>query len=181
MDRRDARKRAFDLAVAVPCFIVAVPLMLLAIVAIKTTSRGPALFSQTRVGRHESEFRCHKLRTMATGTPDLPTHEVGRMSITPIGAFLRRFKIDELPQLWNVLAGEMSIVGPRPCLPRQAELIEHRRRLGVFKLKPGITGFAQANGIDMSTPRLLAEADARYSPSIRNDLLLIFRTFLPRR
>src|SRR5690606_22873502 len=92
----------------------------------------------------------------------LPTHEVGEKAVTPVGRTLRRLKLDELPQLWNVIGGEMSLVGPRPCLPTQRELIERRRALGVYALRPGITGLAQVEGIEMSERRKRAEKDAEY-------------------
>jgi O-antigen biosynthesis protein WbqP len=155
-------KRAFDLAVAVPMLVVAAPILLVAMLAIRATSAGPAIFSQVRVGRGGALFACRKLRTMHRGTPSLPTHEAPTGSVTAVGKVLRATKIDELPQLWNVLKGEMSLVGPRPCLPTQAELIERRKQLGVLKALPGITGLAQIKGIDMSDPRLCAETDAAY-------------------
>jgi O-antigen biosynthesis protein WbqP len=115
---------------------------------------------------------------MYAGTADLPTHEVASVSVTPLGRYLRQFKIDELPQLWNVLTGDMSLVGPRPCLPSQHELIEARRRLGVFEISPGITGLAQVNGVDMSDPNRLAQMDAQYAgtQSLIGDLRLLMAT-----
>ena len=117
---------------------------------------------------------------MYVNTPHVATHEVAVSAITPLGAFLRRFKIDELPQLWNVVIGQMSMVGPRPCLPGQEELVRHRRTLGIFSLRPGITGLAQVRGIDMSNPQRCAETDAEYmhAISLREDLRLIVRTIL---
>jgi O-antigen biosynthesis protein WbqP len=171
-------KRAFDLAVAAPILLVASPVLLLAILGIRASSPGPALFSQIRVGRDGRPFRCHKLRTMYKGTPSLPSHEAPATSITAIGRLLRRLKIDELPQLWNVLKGEMSLVGPRPCLPTQTELIERRKQLGVLSALPGITGLAQIRGIDMSNPKLCAETDAAYlkAASIGLDLRILLGT-----
>jgi O-antigen biosynthesis protein WbqP len=98
--------------------------------------------------------------------------------VTALGEHLRRFKIDELPQLWNVLIGDMSLVGPRPCLPSQIELVEARRRLGVLEMRPGITGLAQVSGVDMSDPNRLAEIDARYvrTQSLLGDFGLIWAT-----
>ncbi|TGV75656.1 sugar transferase, partial [Mesorhizobium sp. M00.F.Ca.ET.158.01.1.1] len=129
------------------------PILLLAILAVRASSPGPVIFSQTRIGREGALFRCHKLRTMYQGTPSLPSHETPASAVTSVGKSLRKFKLDELPQLWNVLCGEMSLVGPRPCLPTQTELIECRRRLGVLQALPGMTGLAQIRGIDMSNPR----------------------------
>ncbi|TIW65742.1 MAG: sugar transferase, partial [Mesorhizobium sp.] len=155
-------KRTFDLVVAASMLVASSPVLLVAMLAIKASSPGPALFSQTRVGQGGVPFRCHKLRTMYRGTPSLPTHEAPPQSVTAVGKALRRAKIDELPQLWNVLKGEMSLVGPRPCLPTQTELVERRRDLGVLSALPGMTGLAQIRGIDMSTPVLCAETDAAY-------------------
>ena len=155
-------KRAFDLVVAAVLLPLTSPVILLAMLAIRLSSPGPALFSQIRVGQNGVPFRCHKLRTMVVGTPSLPSHQAPANSVTAVGAVLRKFKIDELPQLWNVLKGEMSLVGPRPCLPTQTELIERRRQLGVLAALPGLTGLAQMKGIDMSDPKLCAEIDAEY-------------------
>ncbi|TGQ51329.1 sugar transferase [Mesorhizobium sp. M1C.F.Ca.ET.193.01.1.1] len=155
------------------------PIVLVAMLAVRATSPGPAIFSQPRVGRDGALFACHKLRTMHRGTPSLPTHEAPARSVTAAGKVLRATKIDELPQLWNVLKGEMSLVGPRPCLPTQTELIGHRQRLGVLGALPGITGLAQIKGIDMSDPRLCAETDATYvkAASISFDLRILLGTF----
>ncbi len=121
---------------------------------------GAPLFRQVRVGRDRQPFTRIKFRTMRPDTLSVATHLADISAVTPLGRFLRRTKLDELPQLWNVLKGEMSLVGPRPCLFNQTELIEERAGRGVFAARPGITGLAQINGIDMSTPRLLAETDA---------------------
>jgi lipopolysaccharide/colanic/teichoic acid biosynthesis glycosyltransferase len=121
---------------------------------------GSPLFRQTRVGRHQKPFVLVKFRTMKPGTASVASHLADAAAITRWGRFLRRTKLDELPQLWNVLKGEMSLVGPRPCLFNQEELIRERAQRGVFEARPGITGLAQTRGIDMSTPALLAETDA---------------------
>jgi lipopolysaccharide/colanic/teichoic acid biosynthesis glycosyltransferase len=115
---------------------------------------------------------------MRAGTPDRASHEVGASTITRSGRFLRRTKVDELPQLWNVILGDMSLVGPRPCLPSQRELIDEREKLGVLRLLPGITGIGQLAGLDMSDPVALAHADAAYlAPwSLGRDLDLLIRT-----
>jgi lipopolysaccharide/colanic/teichoic acid biosynthesis glycosyltransferase len=122
---------------------------------------GSPIFAQQRVGREQTPFTLYKFRTMAKETQSAASHLVGEVSITEYGRLLRRTKLDELPQLWNVLKGEMSLVGPRPGLYNQLELTEAREKLGVYKVRPGITGLAQVNGIDMSTPVLLAETDAK--------------------
>ena len=171
-------KRAFDLVGAALLLLLTSPVLLIAFLSVRASSSGPALFSQIRVGRAGALFRCHKLRTMYTGTPSLPTHEAPAHSVTAVGRFLRAYKLDELPQLWNVLKGEMSLVGPRPCLPTQTELIERRAQLGVLSALPGITGLAQIRSIDMSTPKLLAETDAEYlkTASIASDLRILLGT-----
>jgi O-antigen biosynthesis protein WbqP len=173
-------KRALDLAVAVPMLVVAAPILLVAMLVIRATSAGPAIFSQIRVGQGGALFACRKLRTMYLSTPSLPTHEAPAGSVTTVGKVLRAAKIDELPQLWNVLKGEMSLVGPRPCLPTQAELIERRKELGVLAALPGITGLAQIGGIDMSDPGLCAETDAAYikAASTSLDLKILLGTFV---
>lgn len=171
-------KRTFDLVGAVCGLLVVWPVILVFVVLIRGQSHGPGIFSQERIGRGGRVFVCHKLRTMQQGTPNVPTHMASAAQVTPIGSFLRKTKLDELPQLWNVLRGEMSFVGPRPCLPSQAALIEERQKRGVFAIRPGITGLAQINGIDMSDPVKLAEKDAEYvrTRSFARDLAILFKT-----
>lgn len=127
---------------------------------------GSPLFFQERVGRHQKPFTLIKFRTMKKETASVATHLASASSITPFGAFLRKTKLDELPQLWNVLKGEMSLVGPRPGLFNQQELLDARHALGVYAVRPGITGLAQVNEIDMSTPELLAQTDAKMIASL---------------
>lgn len=120
---------------------------------------GSPIFIQERVGRFKKPFNLIKFRTMTVGTASVASHLASSSSITKFGNFLRKTKLDELPQLWNVLKGEMSLVGPRPNLFNQAELINERETRGVYNVRPGITGLAQVNEIDMSTPELLAKTD----------------------
>lgn len=171
-------KRIFDLTGAVLGLALVAPLLLLLMIAVRCDSAGPALFSQLRIGRERRPFLCHKIRTMSAGVPDLPTHLVDMSQITRVGRVLRRTKLDELPQLWNVLTGEMSLVGPRPCLPSQHQVIEERERRGIFAIRPGITGLAQISGIDMSDPVRVAEKDAEYlcRQSLALDMMLLLRT-----
>ncbi len=171
-------KRALDLTACAILLFLLSPIFLILIVAIRVESSGPAIFKQIRVGKNGRAFTCYKFRTMFSGTGDVPTHHVAASSVTTLGAYLRRFKIDELPQLINVLTGDMSLVGPRPSLPSQLELIEARRRLGVLEVPPGITGLAQVRGIDMKDPKRLAEIDAQYvrEQSIAVDIKLIWAT-----
>lgn len=162
-------KFLFDTALAAILLIVLSPVWIICFLLVRLGSRGPAIFRQVRVGRDRAPFTCYKFRTMYVATENLPTHKVSPASITPLGQFLRRSKLDELPQLLNVACGQMSFVGPRPCLPQQTELIECRQELGVFDVRPGITGLAQIQGIDMSDPTKLAEVDGDY---VRNRSLL---------
>src|SRR5690606_2406916 len=175
-------KRILDLLIAVPGLAAALPFLAVAALLIRATSTGPVIFAQPRIGKQGRPFRCYKLRTMFTGSPSVPTHEASTTAITPIGRIMRRSKLDEIPQLWNVIRGDMSLVGPRPCLPGQEQLILHRAQLGVLESKPGITGLAQIRGIDMSDPLRCASADAEYLGrwSLRRDLALLGRTLLPR-
>lgn len=171
-------KRAADIIITLIGLPIAVPVMLLCMALVRCSSQGPVIFRQTRVGLHEKPFTCYKLRTMYADTRDAPSHETAASAVTPVGKWLRRLKLDELPQLWNILRGEMSFVGPRPCLPSQTELIEARRARGLYAIRPGITGVAQVAGIDMSDPLKLAEADVVYleDMSLLADLRLIAAT-----
>ncbi|WP_175622844.1 sugar transferase [Chryseobacterium schmidteae] len=134
-------------------------LVILCIIGIFDT--GSPIFVQERVGRHKKAFKLIKFRTMYVNTKSVATHLSNKASITKFGRFLRKSKLDELPQLINVLTGDMSLVGPRPNLFNQTELIEERDKRGVYNAVPGITGLAQINEIDMSTPIKLAETDAK--------------------
>lgn len=134
---------------------------LLIIYLIGLFDTGSPLFIQTRVGKNKKPFKLVKFRTMKPNTESVGTHLVDSSSITKMGGFLRKTKIDELPQLWNVLKGEMSLVGPRPNLFNQDELITQRSKYNVYDVRPGITGLSQINDIDMSTPELLAKTDAQ--------------------
>lgn len=129
---------------------------------IRLQSPGPGIFAQNRVGRNGAIFTCYKFRTMHVGTVEAATNHVSANAVTALGRTLRRTKLDELPQIWNILRNEIGLIGPRPCLPVQKELIEARRQRNVLRLKPGISGLAQVNDIDMSDPQKLARWDARY-------------------
>ena len=171
-------KRTVDIFAAVGGLLITAPLVFLLILLVRHDSPGPGIFRQSRIGRHGAVFTCYKLRTMQLDTPNVPSHLAAPGAVTRIGAFLRRSKLDELPQLMNVLWGEMSLVGPRPCLPSQRELIKARDRLGVLDIRPGMTGLAQIEGLDMSDPRRLAARDADYAKraSLALDLQILFRT-----
>lgn len=152
-------QRAIDILLSILGLLITLPLLLV-LLLLGTFDAGSPLFRQVRVGRDQRPFILVKFRTMRPETRSVATHLADPAAITRLGVFLRRTKLDELPQLWNVLRGEMSLVGPRPCLPVQLELISARAARGVFRVRPGITGLAQIRGIDMSTPELLAETDA---------------------
>lgn len=150
--------RVIDIVFSLFGIVFGLPIMLI-IYTISLFDTGSPLFFQQRVGRNQQLFTLIKFRTMSINTSSVGTHLVDTTNITKLGSFLRKTKLDELPQLFNVLLGHMSLVGPRPCLSNQTELIEERDRRGVFKVRPGITGLAQINDIDMSTPRKLARYD----------------------
>ena len=177
-----AGKRLMDLLFAGAVIVLAGWLFAIIWVLVKTGSPGPGIFAQQRVGKSGVPFICYKFRTMKTGTKQAGTHELTADAITGIGAFLRKTKIDELPQVFNILRGELSLVGPRPSLPVQTELIQARKAHEVFRVLPGITGLAQINGVDMSDPERLALLDARYiaQRGLLLDLKIIFATFLGR-
>ena len=143
-------KRCIDLLLAIfAVILLSVPLLLIGI-AVRMTSSGPALYWSARIGRNNVIFKMPKFRSMQVGSPAVATHLLtdARVLITPIGRFLRKSSLDELPQLWSILSGDMSFVGPRPALFNQHDLIEKRTEQGVHKLLPGITGWAQINGRD---------------------------------
>lgn len=172
--------RLIDIGGGLVLLVLTSPLLLGLMLAVRLGSPGPAIYGQERVGQGERTFRCRKLRTMYANTPSAPTHLVGESQVTRIGRWLRRTKLDELPQLINIIAGEMSFVGPRPCLPTQTELIAERRIRGVFSVRPGLTGLAQLRHVDMSDPHRLAELDALYlsTRTVRGDLEIMVRTLL---
>lgn len=152
--------RLYDIIFSFVGLVILSPILLLLII-IGYLDTGFPIFRQERLGRSKNLFRLIKFRSMRVNAPSVATHLVSASSITNFGAFLRKSKLDELPQLWNVFVGDMSLVGPRPNLLNQVELIAERDSRGVYSVRPGITGLAQINKIDMSTPRLLAETDAK--------------------
>lgn len=152
--------RVLDFCFAFGGLILGLPILII-LFLIGLFDTGSPIFMQDRVGKNKEPFVLVKFRTMKKDTASVASHLASSASITKFGHFLRRTKLDELPQLWNVLKGEMSLVGPRPGLFNQEELNQAREAQGVFKVRPGITGLAQVNEIDMSTPELLAETDAK--------------------
>lgn len=152
--------RIFDILFSFFGLLILSPIIFL-ILIIGYFDTGSPIFRQERVGKGKQPFSLMKFRSMHVNAPSVATHLANASSITPFGGFLRKSKLDELPQLWNVFMGDMSFVGPRPNLFNQVELIHERDLRGVYSVRPGITGLAQINKIDMSTPQLLAETDAK--------------------
>ena len=176
----DVLKRAMDIGGAIVGLTVLSPLLLIIAMAVRIESPGPALHRSRRVGRNNQIFLMPKFRSMRTGAPEVATHllvEPGHW-ITPLGAFLRRSSLDELPQLWSVLKGDMSLVGPRPALFNQDDLIGLRTAAGVQRLRPGLTGWAQIHGRDELPIDEKAVLDAEYlaRQSLGLDLMIIART-----
>ncbi len=175
-------KRVFDfiMAIFLLCFLSA-PIIIVALM-VKLTSKGPVLYWSDRVGINNTIFRMPKFRTMRTDTPAVATHllENPDAYLTPIGSFLRKFSLDELPQLWSILKGHMSFVGPRPALFNQDDLIELRTNKGIHKLVPGITGWAQVNGRDDIPIPLKVKYDEYYmkNKSFIMDLKILYMTLL---
>ena len=175
-------KRIFDLLLALAAAVVlAVPVLMVAM-AVRLTSPGPALYWSDRVGRHNKIFKMPKFRSMQMGTPAVATHLLAdpKAYLTPIGSFLRKSSLDELPQLWSILAGDMSFVGPRPALFNQHDLVEMRTRLGVHELVPGLTGWAQINGRDELPIPDKVGLDVKYlqCQSLWLDIRILWMTFV---
>jgi len=173
-------KALFDKACALIGLLLTAPVILVLIPLIRLDSPGPAIFRQRRIGRRGEEFTCLKLRTMKQNTRQVGTHEITDASVTKIGRFLRKTKLDELLQLLNFFRGELSVSGQRQCLPVQVELVSERKARGVLEILPGITGLGQVKGIDMSDPVHLAKCDELYlsQMSFLYDLSLIWYTLL---
>ena len=166
--------RLFDISFSFIGLLLLSPILVILLI-IGFFDTGSPIFQQERVGRGKKPFRLIKFRSMYLNAPSVATHLASSSSITPFGSFLRKSKLDELPQLWNVFIGDMSLVGPRPNLFNQTELMDERQKFGVYDVRPGITGLAQVNQIDMSTPRLLAETDAKM---IKNYNLIIYIKYI---
>lgn len=175
-------KRAFDIALSlVAAVFLFVPIVCIALL-VKVTSRGPALYWSDRVGRNNRIFSMPKFRTMRVGTPAVATHLLANPDdyLTPVGHLLRKSSLDELPQLWSILRGDMSFVGPRPALFNQRDLIQRRTELGVHTLVPGLTGWAQINGRDDLEIAAKVKLDAEYlkRQSFTFDCTVLAQTFI---
>jgi O-antigen biosynthesis protein WbqP len=175
-------KRVFDLLLALAAAVIVAGPVLLVAALVRLTSPGPALYWSDRVGRLNTIFKMPKFRSMRVGTPAVATHLLADPNayLTPIGSFLRKSSLDELPQLWSILAGDMSFVGPRPALFNQQDLIELRTQLGVHELVPGLTGWAQINGRDELPIPEKVKLDAEYlqRQSLWFDIRILWLTFL---
>ena len=175
-------KRFFDCILGfLACAVLMLPALLVAI-AVRLTSKGPALYWSDRVGRNNIIFKMPKFRSMRVGAPAVATHLLAdaRLHLTPIGSFLRKSSLDELPQLWSILAGDMSFVGPRPALFNQQDLIALRTEQGVHTLVPGLTGWAQVNGRDELpiTQKVAFDAEYLQRQSLWFDIKILWLTFL---
>ena len=173
--------RVFDFTAALVGLVFLSPLFLVLLVIVWCDNRAP-LFFQERVGYQKKPFILIKFRTMSVGTEVVATHLVDPASVSKLGSFLRKSKLDELPQLWNVFCGDMSFVGPRPSLYSQEDVIKEREALGIYNSRPGITGLAQIRGIDMSSPQLLAKTEYEMLQTLnaRRYLNYIYSTILGR-
>jgi len=169
--------RFFDLTITLIVLVILSPILFFLTICCYIDS-GSAFFLQQRLGKDEEVFILIKFRTMFIDTPSVPSHLASSNSITKIGKYLRKTKLDELPQLWNVLKGEMSLVGPRPNLTNQLELIAERRKHGIYYIMPGITGISQIRGIDMTSPSCLAISDSYFvkNYSLKLYIKIIFST-----
>jgi O-antigen biosynthesis protein WbqP len=178
----DFMKRLFDIALAVGLLaLFSIPMAIIAAL-IRLSSKGPALYWSDRVGINNTLFKMPKFRTMRPDTPEMATHlmEDPDRYLTFVGSFLRKFSLDELPQLWSILRGDMSIIGPRPALYNQDDLIELRSKKGIHRIVPGVTGWAQVNGRDDIPIPLKVEYDEYYmnNKSIILDLKIAWMTFI---
>lgn len=175
-------KRLFDLVLGLSAAVIlALPILVVGIL-VRLTSPGPALYWSERVGKCNRIFRMPKFRSMRVGTPAVATHllQAPKRHLTPIGSFLRKSSLDELPQLWSILAGDMSFVGPRPALFNQDDLIALRTQTGVHELVPGLTGWAQVNGRDELPISEKVELDVEYlqRQSLGFDIYILWLTFV---
>jgi O-antigen biosynthesis protein WbqP len=173
-------KRWLDFAFAAVAILCLSPLLILTALIIRLQDGGPAIFRQVRVGREQQPFTIFKFRSMPVATPHLASADARKVTITPFGRFIRRTNIDELPQLFNILRGEMSLIGPRPALASQAELLRMREAARVMRARPGLTGLAQVNSYDGMTEADKVEWERRYVERITLgvDASIVARTFV---
>ena len=174
-------KRFFDFSLAIILCVLLLPVLLFVVLMVKLSSVGPALYWSQRVGKYNHLFNMPKFRSMKVGTPAVATHLLANpeASLTVVGSFLRKSSLDELPQLWSILKGDMSFVGPRPALFNQDDLIALRTETGVHELSPGLTGWAQVNGRDelAIVDKVVLDAEYLRMRSFKMDLKILFLTF----
>jgi O-antigen biosynthesis protein WbqP len=172
-------KRIVDIVVAGAALVALAPVMIICAIGAKLSTPGPAIFRQQRIGRWGRPFEFYKFRSMPADTSDIASDQLGAISIRPFGRFLRRTNLDELPQLYNILRGDMSLIGPRPPIPSQADLIAMRRENGALACRPGLTGLAQVNSFDGMTAARKAAYDGEYAKriSLVGDAMIVIRTF----
>lgn len=173
-------KRLFDIILAMTLLLFLLPLFAILAAVIKIQDGGPAIFKQKRVGKDGKEFLFYKFRSMPVSTPNVESRETQKLQITPFGKFIRRTNLDELPQFYNVLKGDMSFIGPRPPIPTQKDLVEMRRANGALNIQPGLTGWAQVNAYDGMPTNEKADFDGEYAQriSLGLDLLILFKTVI---
>ncbi len=171
-------KRLGDITLAVLLLLLLLPIYVLLALIIRLQDGGPAIFKQKRVGKNGKKFLFYKFRSMSVSTPNVESCETQKLQITSLGKFIRRSNLDELPQFFNVLKGDMSFIGPRPPIPTQKELVEMRRANGALALQPGLTGWAQVNAYDGMPPEQKAAFDGEYAQrlSLGLDLLILVKT-----
>lgn len=171
-------KRSIDIIGAVLLLVALSPFLIIIALLIKIHDGGPIIFKQKRIGQYGEEFLFLKFRSMPVNTPNVASTETQKLKITPIGKIIRRTNLDEIPQMINVLKGDMSVIGPRPCLPNQESLINLRKANSAIKLKPGLTGWAQVNAYDFMPESEKAQFDGEYYQklSLWMDVKIVFRT-----
>lgn len=179
MTYSDFGKRAVDIVAAALAILALSPIFAAVALAIKFSDPGPIVFRQLRAGRNGEPFMFYKFRSMPVDTRNLPSDKLGDIRLSSVGRFIRRTNLDELPQLFNILRGDMSLIGPRPSLCTQEELIAARRANGALRLRPGLTGWAQVNSFDFMTVDQKAALDGDYAAnlSLSLDMKIILRTF----
>lgn len=172
-------KRLFDLFIVFSATITLLPVLIIVALLIKIFDPGPIIFKQKRIGRNAEAFDFYKFRSMPVNTGDVPSDKLGQVQLTWIGKLIRRTNLDELPQLFNVLKGDMSIVGPRPPIASQQQLIDIRKNNGAIACRPGLTGLAQVSSFDGMTVEQKAAFDGEYAKNITflGDVKIILRTF----
>ena len=173
-------KRLFDILLSLILLVCLLPIFLIIFFIVRLQDGGPSIFRQDRIGKEGVVFRIYKFRSMTLCTPNLESKDTKKLQITPFGKLIRRTNIDELPQFYNVLKGDMSFIGPRPPIPSQTELIELRRMNGALQLSPGLTGWAQVNSYDGMSVSEKAKFDGEYASKIsfRFEVLILFKTIL---